>query len=175
MATVYDPLTDWRCKKNNALKCPETGCSQTRGCARDEGWEPGKDYDPYKTRESKNIIELCNELDALAEKATLGPWFMHDFTSPEVNDNPGCDDVTVSCDHPATITLAYMARALTGTLDEARNNANLIAALDPSTVKRLTAVVRAAVELRKGLGPLYGPPGLNLVIDAFDKAVEQEP
>lgn len=143
-----------------------------------------------------DIIELCNELDALAEKATLGPWFMHDFTSPEVNDNPGCDGVTVSCDHPATITLAYMARALTGTLDEARNNANLIAALDPSTVKRLTAVVRAAVELKRGYQGISltqrlkdatiemvdagkrHPENAKVeldIIDAFDKAVEQKP
>lgn len=59
---------------------------------------------------------------------TPGPWFVHDFADPAVSSDPGPEDVTVSCDHPATITVASMGRAMTATLDEARANARLIAA-----------------------------------------------
>lgn len=60
-------------------------------------------------------------------KATARPWLVHDFTnaiSPSYVPSPG--DVTVSCDHPASITVAYMGGSITGSLDEARANAALI-------------------------------------------------
>jgi hypothetical protein len=61
-------------------------------------------------------------------KHTPGPWFMHDFAHPSVSSDPGPQDVTVSCSTPDTITVASMGNALTATLDEARANAQLIAA-----------------------------------------------
>lgn len=59
---------------------------------------------------------------------TPGPWFVHDFSEAPGFANPSPADVTVSCDHPATITVASMDRAMTATLGEARANAHLIAA-----------------------------------------------
>ncbi len=60
----------------------------------------------------------------MIDKSTPRPWFLHDFTGAFEAPTPG--DVTISCDHPATITVASMGRALTGTLEEARANAALI-------------------------------------------------
>jgi hypothetical protein len=62
-------------------------------------------------------------------KMTEGPWFVHDFADPAVSSSPSCHDVTVSCDTPATITVAYMGNGLTRELSEARANARAIAAL----------------------------------------------
>ena len=69
------------------------------------------------------------DLEALSQAATEGPWFLHDFADPAVSADPSPEDVTISCDHPATITVALMGRALTATLDEARANAAYIVAL----------------------------------------------
>ena len=55
---------------------------------------------------------------------TPTPWFVHDFTGLGINATPR--DVTISCDHPATITVAYMGNALTSTIVEARANARFI-------------------------------------------------
>lgn len=71
--------------------------------------------------------ERIKEIEDRAAKATHGAWFLHDFTGPEINNIPSSRDVTVSCDHPATITVAEMGRGLTGALEEARANASFIA------------------------------------------------
>jgi hypothetical protein len=60
---------------------------------------------------------------------TSGPWFVHDF------------DVTVSCDHPAAITICTMGHALTGTLEEANANVRLIAAA-PEMYAEIVAIAR---------------------------------
>jgi hypothetical protein len=90
------------------------------------------------------------ELRDLLARATKGPWFVHDFTGPEVNDDPQPQDVTVSCDHPATITVASMGRALTATLDEARANAALIA-LAPTHAAAIEALTAERDALREAL------------------------
>ena len=54
------------------------------------------------------------------------PWFVHDFTEVPDFTDPLPVDVTISCDHPATITVASMDRGMTATLEEARANAAFI-------------------------------------------------
>lgn len=62
------------------------------------------------------------------DKATPLPWFLHDFSSAAelfgYEQSPG--QVTISCDHPATLSVAVMAKAITGEIEEARANALLI-------------------------------------------------
>jgi hypothetical protein len=64
------------------------------------------------------------------DKATPTPWFVHDFSGIAACDQDSTGarpcDVTISCDDPATITVAVMDRGLTGTMEEARANAALI-------------------------------------------------
>src|SRR4051812_21938380 len=69
-----------------------------------------------------------SDLKAL-KAATGGTWFLHDFADPAVSSDPSPSDVTISCDHPATITVAYMGNAMTARLDEARANAAFLVAL----------------------------------------------
>lgn len=71
------------------------------------------------------MSELAEKLDALIAGATGGPWFVHDFRG--ASEHPDVHDITVSCDHPATITVCSMDRALTAAPEEALGNANLIA------------------------------------------------
>jgi hypothetical protein len=71
---------------------------------------------------------------------TPGPWFVHDFSAVPGFTNPTPGDVTVSCDHPATIAVASMDRALTATIDEARANARLIAAA-PELLKQIKGLL----------------------------------
>lgn len=85
-------------------------------------------------------------------KATPRPWFVHDFTGavmPQHEPSPG--DVTVSCDHPASITVATMGRSLTATLDEARANAALIV----KTVNErgeLLSILRGCIDAFEAIG-----------------------
>ena len=88
------------------------------------------------------MSELAEKLDALIAGATGGPWFVHDFRG--ASEHPDVHDITVSCDHPATITVCSMDRALTATPEEALGNANLIA-----RAPLLAAVARDAVEIRE--------------------------
>lgn len=64
------------------------------------------------------------------EHATPRPWFVHDFTEgvKAMGHTPTVADVTISCDHPATLTVASMGNAFTGTFEEARDNARLMVA-----------------------------------------------
>ena len=87
------------------------------------------------------MSELAEKLDALIAGATGGPWFVHDFRG--ASEHPDVHDITVSCDHPATITVCSMDRALTATPEEALGNANLIA-----RAPLLAAVARDAAALR---------------------------
>lgn len=64
-------------------------------------------------------------LRELEAKATEGPFFVHDFRAASCE--PTVWDVTVSCDNPATITVAAMGPGLTGTADEALANAGFFA------------------------------------------------
>lgn len=98
--------------------------------------------------------ERIKEIEDRAAKATHGAWFLHDFTGPEINNIPSSRDVTVSCDHPATITVAEMGRGLTGTLEEARANASFIAhsrADIPWLLSTLRAVEADNARLRAAL------------------------
>lgn len=72
------------------------------------------------------MIDL-DDLERKARAATEGQWFFHDFSALG-------GDVTVSCDHPASITVAYMGRSLTATLVEQQANAAFIAAANPATI-----------------------------------------
>jgi hypothetical protein len=60
------------------------------------------------------------EIERRLEGGTEGPLFVHDFS--EIG-----GEVTVSCDHPATITVATMDNGLTGALAEKQANAEMFA------------------------------------------------
>ena len=68
-------------------------------------------------------------LKAMSDAATEGPMFLHDFAHPAVSSAPGPQDVTISCDDPATITIAFMGNGLTASLEEARANARFFVRL----------------------------------------------
>jgi hypothetical protein len=87
------------------------------------------------------------EHDALVGH-TPGPWFVHDFR--EASSEPTVSDITVSCDHPATITVCVMDRALTATVDEALANAHLIAAA-PAMLATITTLVAENARLLDAL------------------------
>lgn len=99
---------------------------------------------------------------------TPGPWFVHDFADPAIVWNPSPAHVTVSCDHPATITVASMDNALTATLEEARANARLIAAAPD-----MLAALRAS---QAALAMLTAPDAIKStsVQHAWAQAVEAE-
>ena len=88
--------------------------------------------DPATPAPTRDLVALRK----IAEAATQGPWFGHDFSAPEIAPSPVAADVTVSCDHPATITVAYMGGGLHGfkNVEQARKDAAHIAAFDPPTV-----------------------------------------
>lgn len=92
------------------------------------------------------------KLKELAGKATESPWFLHDFSDPSMNSDPTAQDVAVSCDHPATITIASMGGGFAGYkgLEQARHDAAYIAAANPSAVLDLIAEVE---RLREALKP----------------------
>jgi hypothetical protein len=71
------------------------------------------------------------ELKRLEAAATPGPWFIHDFSGLEGIEQPKARDVTISCDHPATITVAEMGGGLDGHkgVSQGQYDAALIAAL----------------------------------------------
>lgn len=85
-----------------------------------------------------------DDLKALYEAGTQGLLFIHDFRG--ASDKPSVHDITISCDHPATITVAYMGNALTATPEEALANAKKFVALHNSA-PALFAVVGAAAEV----------------------------
>lgn len=99
-----------------------------------------------------------------AEAATPGPWFHHDF-SELVGSEPSTTDVTVSCDHPATISVALMAGGLQGSVGEAalaqaRSDAAFIAAAREAVpalldeIDALRAKVKAQAEALKPFATL---------------------
>ena len=62
-------------------------------------------------------------------KAAPRPWFVHDFANVvDCGHAPSFSDITISCDHPATITVASMGRGFTASMEEARAGAALIVA-----------------------------------------------
>lgn len=81
------------------------------------------------------------QLRLAAEKATEGPWFFHDFSHNPLADGPfTASDVTVSCDNPATMTVAFMGGGRhmgddRAGLIQARYDADYISQADPGTVK----------------------------------------
>lgn len=85
-----------------------------------------------------------DELERLARAATEGPWFLHDFTGPEINSNPTTFDVTVSCVHPDTLTVATMGGGFDGHtgLDQARRDACFIVAVNPIPILEIIARLR---------------------------------
>ena len=89
-----------------------------------------------------------DKLKELAVAATPGPWFVHDFADPAVSSKPSAADVTVSCDHPATITVAAMGGGLDGHegIEQARKDAAFIAAANPSAI---LALIRERDEARE--------------------------
>lgn len=89
------------------------------------------------------------ELRRLAEEATPGPWFVHDFSHDPAAQPPfNAQDVTVSCDHPATITVAFMGGGLEGSvgvrgLAQARRDAEFISASNPQAILSLLTELEA--------------------------------
>jgi hypothetical protein len=65
----------------------------------------------------------------MLDGVTPVPWFMQDFTAPEVNEAPGAWDVHVSCTWPDHIPVASMGGGFEGhkALWQARNDARFIA------------------------------------------------
>lgn len=101
-------------------------------------------------------MTLAEKIAAIKERldgVTPGPWFLHDFTDKSINPDPRARDVTVSCDHPATITVAEMGGGLEGSrsLDQARNDAAYITAVDPQTV---AAIIDRYERMEKALGAI---------------------
>lgn len=83
-----------------------------------------------------DVKEKILEIKKVALEATPGPWFLHDFTDASINPDPKARDVTVSCDHPATITVAEMGGGLWGhkSLEQARKDAKYISVVNPETI-----------------------------------------
>lgn len=81
------------------------------------------------------------------------PWFVHDFTEVPDFTDPLPVDVTISCDHPATITVASMDRGMTATLEEARANAAFIV----HAVNLHDEMVEALREAQSALAMLTDP------------------
>jgi hypothetical protein len=78
-----------------------------------------------------------DELSRLRELAAAiaeRQWFMHDFS--EIGGS-----VDVSCDHPASITVATMGNGMTATIEEKRAHAAFIAAANPATILALLDMV----------------------------------
>jgi hypothetical protein len=94
-----------------------------------------------------DIAAQCKRLRAALEGVSEGPWFLHDFR--EASDNPCVSDITVSCDHPATITVANMANALTGKDAEALANAAFIALSREAVPALLDTIERHAAEIER--------------------------
>lgn len=119
------------------------------------------------------LTQTLARLEELAKAATAGPWFLHDFADIAVSEFPSVNDVTVSCDHPATSTVCQMGNAMTATLEEARANAAFIAANSPAEILALIAQVRAEVagqEWRSmASAPKDGTPVLLKVKNALPK------
>jgi hypothetical protein len=85
-----------------------------------------------------------DDIEQKAKAATPGEWFLHDFTDPKINSAPTARVVTVSCDHPATITVAEMGGGLDGHtgIEQARHDAAHIASASPATVLAMVAEIR---------------------------------
>lgn len=86
--------------------------------------------------------EQIAEWKDAAEKATPGPWFMHDFANPLVSRDPCAQDVTVSCASPDHIEVAHMSGGLYGYkgISQAQADAHFIA-LSREAVPALIAEV----------------------------------
>lgn len=95
--------------------------------------------------------------------ATARPWIVHDFTDAvqQCGHTPSPGDVTVSCDHPATINVASMGPALTASPEEARANARLI-----------VRAVNSHDELVAALRDLIAAYDRALVLAPVDTALE---
>lgn len=85
-----------------------------------------------------------DEIEKLLDGTTPGPWFLQDFTAPEVNDNPTAGDVYVSCTWPDHIPVASMGGGFEGykALYQARKDAALIAAAPKLAHTALDALAR---------------------------------
>src|SRR3990167_4698406 len=97
--------------------------------------------DPDPTR------ALLDRLEANAEKATPGPWYQVDDGG-----SVSADGYDIGAGGPDAMDgphIAYMEP-----LDEGRDNARYLAALDPATLLALVAVARAAEALRAAQGAL---------------------
>lgn len=101
----------------------------------------------------------------MSEKPTDTPWFVHDYTSVAVSLSPA--NITVSCDHPAEITICSMGRALTADLAEARANArrivrcvnahdDLVAALELLCTFAWSALIAETAEIREEMNRRIG-------------------
>ena len=101
----------------------------------------------------------------LLRQGTPGPWFVHDFRG--ASESPSVQDITVSCDHPATITVCSMDRALTATDEEALANARRIAA-NPDLVECFAA---ADAMLKAFSGSFARTVEQRTTFDALDTAI----
>lgn len=110
------------------------------------------------------LDDIISKLKVNLPKTTNGPWFFHDFSG--VSDNPKASDITVSCDHPATITIAEMGKGVTGDLKEAEANALHISLANPETVTLL--LIRIA-QLEAECEKLRALPGPFNIGDRVEK------
>lgn len=99
------------------------------------------------------------------------PWFVHDFTHALGSRTPDAAEVTISCAHPGSITVAYMGNGLTGTIGEARANARRIVHA-VNVYDDLVAALKLAKVYAEQAVPFVTPAkrDLALIVAALAKA-----
>ena len=116
-----------------------------------------------------DIDKLAQQMREAAGKASPGPWFVHDFSALAAIGEAKAQDITVSCDHPATITVAAMGGGLHGHtgVEQAQLDARHIAASHP-------AAVLALLDDRDGLREalLEARNALSVAKDALDQCYD---
>lgn len=113
------------------------------------------------------------EIEKLLDGTTPGPWFMQDFTAPEVNDDPTASDVYVSCTWPDHICVASMGGGLQGhrALEQARADAAAIATWP--TLAHTTLALMARLEDAEAAQALVVERAAAICQENADKARKQ--
>lgn len=98
----------------------------------------------------------ADELLALVEKMTEGPWFVHDFNGILPKKKPSPANIYVSCTTPDHISVCGMMNALTADASEATANAEGIVALRNHAASIITALQAERDALRAALKDMHG-------------------